>query len=150
MKQIKNNKKVVFLYAKLTNLLSFLTRFRACDYLSMLKLQSNHVSKRRHMNGACAIRNCAYLVRGPWLIISPTRWLLVLQLDQAYTKTITKLRVTGLLEGREYTGSSHELSVSVNENKVLYCKTLRCETNKKQQKSCFPLRQTYESTIIFN
>ena len=47
----------------------------------------------------------------------------------------------------------------VNENKVLYCKAIRCETiknnegikmwnNKKQPKSCFLLCQTYKPTII--
>ena len=38
----------------------------------------------------------------------------------------------------------------VNENKVSYCKAWRCETNKKQQKSCFPLCQTYKPAVIFN
>ena len=38
----------------------------------------------------------------------------------------------------------------VNENKALYCKALRCETNQKQQKNCFSLCQTYKPTIILN
>ena len=36
----------------------------------------------------------------------------------------------------------------VNENKVSYCKALRCETIEQTTKNCFPLCQTYKPTII--
>ena len=38
----------------------------------------------------------------------------------------------------------------VNENKVLYCKALRCKTIKNNNKIGFPLCQTYKPTIILN
>ena len=38
----------------------------------------------------------------------------------------------------------------VNENKVLYCMALRCETNQEQQKSSFRLCQIYKPIIILN